>query len=205
MGTDSVGLDGGPAPRDSRRIRLGGAILGRERHICAFFNSRDDEYRVLLPFIKDGFDSGDQAVHIVDPQRHDEHARRLPSMSIDVGTARARGQLDLRPWTDAHLRGGVFDRGRMRSLIEEIRARSRQHSFPRICFVTHMEWALEDRPGVEALLEYEAQANVVPFTDPVVCTYDLRRFGGDIVVEIMRTHPMVIMGGILQENPFFVP
>jgi hypothetical protein len=26
-----------------------------------------------------------------------------------------------------------------------------------------------------------------------------------IVVDIVRTHPMVIIGGILQENPFFVP
>jgi len=25
------------------------------------------------------------------------------------------------------------------------------------------------------------------------------------VIDIMRTHPMVIIGGILQENPFFVP
>jgi hypothetical protein len=25
------------------------------------------------------------------------------------------------------------------------------------------------------------------------------------VVDIMRTHPMIIIGGILQENPFFVP
>lgn len=24
-------------------------------------------------------------------------------------------------------------------------------------------------------------------------------------MDIMRTHPMVIIGGILQENPFFVP
>jgi len=35
--------------------------------------------------------------------------------------------------------------------------------------------------------------------------YDLAKFGGDIVVDIMRTHPMIIIGGILQENPFFVP
>jgi len=24
-------------------------------------------------------------------------------------------------------------------------------------------------------------------------------------MDILRTHPMVIVGGILQENPFFVP
>ena len=26
-----------------------------------------------------------------------------------------------------------------------------------------------------------------------------------MVLDILRTHPMVIIGGILQENPFFVP
>ena len=25
------------------------------------------------------------------------------------------------------------------------------------------------------------------------------------MVDIMRTHPMIIIGGVLQENPFFVP
>ncbi len=28
---------------------------------------------------------------------------------------------------------------------------------------------------------------------------------GEVVVDVMRTHPMIIIGGILQENPFFVP
>ena len=57
----------------SRPIRLGGAVLGPPRHICAFFNSRDDEYRVLLPFIKDGFECGEKVVHTVDPERRDDH------------------------------------------------------------------------------------------------------------------------------------
>jgi hypothetical protein len=39
----------------------------------------------------------------------------------------------------------------------------------------------------------------------VVCVYDLAKFGGDAVIDIMRTHPMVLIGGILHRNPFFVP
>jgi hypothetical protein len=35
--------------------------------------------------------------------------------------------------------------------------------------------------------------------------YDLAKFGGDTVVDIIRTHPMIIIGGMLQQNPFFVP
>ncbi len=41
--------------------------------------------------------------------------------------------------------------------------------------------------------------------DAVICFYDLAKFGGEAIVDIMRTHPMVIIGGLRQENPFYVP
>ncbi len=34
-----------------RPITFAGTRLGRYRHVCAFFNTRDEEYRVFLPFI----------------------------------------------------------------------------------------------------------------------------------------------------------
>ncbi len=83
-----------------------------------------------------------------------------------------------------------------------------RQGFPLTRLVGHMEWALEDWPGVDELLTYEACLNnMSPIykKNPLICVYDLAKFGGDIVVDILRTHPMVIIGGILQENPFFVP
>jgi hypothetical protein len=41
--------------------------------------------------------------------------------------------------------------------------------------------------------------------DPVICTYDLSKFSASMVMDVMRTHPVEIMGGVLQDNPFFVP
>lgn len=70
-----------------------------------------------------------------------------------------------------------------------------------------MEWALEDYPGVDQLLEYEARVNDVlaKYKGPAVCVYDLTKFGAEILIDVLRTHPMVIIGGTLRENPFFVP
>jgi hypothetical protein len=60
--------------------------------------------------------------------------------------------------------------------------------------------------GVSDLLEYEARFNLVPcHQHPVICTYDIGKFRGDVLMGVLRTHPMIILGGILQENPFFVP
>jgi hypothetical protein len=39
--------------------------------------------------------------------------------------------------------------------------------------------------------------------DAVICTYRLQ-FSGDTVIDTMRTYPLVIIGGVLHQNPFFI-
>jgi hypothetical protein len=68
-------------------------------------------------------------------------------------------------------------------------------------------WALKDQPGVTDLIEYEARLNyLLPKYDHItVCVYDLAKFSAGVIMDVVRTHPLVIIGGNLQENPFFVP
>ena len=68
-------------------VQFAGGILGRQRHICAFFNSTDEEHRVLYPFFKEGFDRGEKALHLVDPERREEHLKRLASAGINTQQA----------------------------------------------------------------------------------------------------------------------
>jgi hypothetical protein len=114
-------------------IRFAGSQLAESRHVCAFFNNDDEEYRVLLPFIKEGFECGDKAVHVVNPDQRADHLLRLASGNAPGG-------------------------------------------FPLSRIVCHMEWAAENSPHIDRLMEFESRVN-----------------------------PMIIIGGILQQNPFFVP
>lgn len=190
-----------------RPIRLGASVLGAHGHLCAFFRNRDDEYRVTLPFISEGYQQGDRAFHIVDPARREDHRRRLTAGGLDVARLEAEGALEVRDWNSAHLRDGRFDRKRMIALAAEARANSRRLGFRQTRFVTHMEWALVSGTSTERLAEYESTAThaVRPDGDPVICVYDLTRWGGQALVDVIRTHPLIIIGGILHENPFFVP
>jgi hypothetical protein len=190
-----------------RPVRLAGSVLDRSCHVCAFFHSKEEEYRVLMPFIKDGFASGDRAFHVVDPKHRPDHLMRLEREGIDVADAEAKGQLEVRRWQEAYLKDDHFDQHRMIGTIREALDPARKPPGKLTRLVANMEWALEDLPGVHDIVEYETRLNqVLPaYHDPVVCTYDLSKFGADVVMDIMRTHPMVIIGGILQENPFYVP
>ena len=187
-------------------LRFGSSTFGNRAHICAFFNTLDDEYRVLLPFIKDGLACGEKAFHIVDPRRRDEHRQRLAVAGIDVPALHRGGQFELHDWTDTHLRDGQFDQNRTLALFEQVKKDAKQQGFPLVRFITHMEWALETELGIDALLEYEAKANEAWLrqdspVNPVICTYDLTKFGGEIIVDIMRTNPMIIIDGLLQWTP----
>jgi hypothetical protein len=154
----------------NNNVRLAGATLDRSRHVCAFFHSKDEEYRVLLPFIKEGFEQGDKAFHIVEEGHRPEHRRRLEQAGIDVTGAERGGQLEVRRWEDAYLREGHFDQGRMLALIEEVLRGGKAQGFRLTRLVANMEWALEDRPGVEDVVEYETRLNyVLPRYDDAVC------------------------------------
>jgi hypothetical protein len=188
-------------------VQFAGGALGRQRHICAFFNSIDEEHRVLRSFIKDGLDRGEKGFHIVDPQLREEHLKRLVETGIDVERAMGSGQLEVRSWQDAYLRGDRFDQDAMLALIEEVLQSGPAAGYPLTRLLAHMEWSLLDKPCVDDLVEYETRLNYVlpKYDDPVICTYDLSKFGATVAMDILRTHPVVIIGGVLQENPFFVP
>ncbi len=188
-------------------VEFAGGTLGRQRHICAFFNSADEEYRLLRSFIKDGFDRGDKAFHLVDPERREEHLRRIAEAGINVQEAMDTGQLEVRPWQDAPLRGGRFDQDTWLASFEQVLQSGPLAGYAQTRFLAHMEWALVDLPGVEDLIEFETRVNyVVPkYDDIVICAYNLSKFGASVVMDALRTHPVVIIGGVLQENPFFIP
>lgn len=192
---------------EQKSVEFAGGTLGRQRHICAFFNDIDEEQRVLRSFIKDGIARGERAFHIVDPELREQYLQRLADLGINVQQAMDAGQLEVRRWQDAYLRGDHFDQDAMLALIEDVLQAGAAAGYPLTRLVAHMEWALLDKPGVDRLVEYETRLNYVlpKYEDPVICTYDLSKFGSSVAMDIMRTHPVVIIGGVLQENPFFLP
>jgi hypothetical protein len=181
----------------SDAIQFAKGTLGREHHICAFFNSTDEQHSVLRSFITDGFERGDRAFHLVNPKQREEHLRRLTDSGIDVQAAMDSGQLEVQR----------FDQDTWVESFEQVLRSGAEAGYPQTRFLADMEWALVDLPGTEDLIEFETRVNyVVPkYDNIVICAYDLSKFAASVVMDAFRTHPVVIIGGLLQENPFFVP
>ncbi len=191
--------------KSTEPISLASSQLDDVHHVCAFFNN--EEYRVLLPFIKDGIERGDKAIHIVNPDQRHDYLQRLAAAGIDAAAAQRSGQFELKINTVVYIRHGRFDQDRMLAAAEQIASGNATGRFPRSRICGRMDWVVEGRSYIDDVIEFESRVNEVwrRHDDAVICTYHLGKFGGDTVVDVMRTHPMIIVGGILQRNPFFVP
>lgn len=185
----------------------GRAVPEGARHICAFVNSRDEQYQIMAPFAKQGLDQGERVLQIINPGTREDHVRRMTQAGANVERAEASGQLSVLPWAEAYLKDGYFDLDRMLGMLDAAVKDRKARGFPLMRAMADMDWALLGAPGTEQLLEYESRANYLTqqLKDCFLCFYDIGKFPASTVVDVMRTHPAVIIGGVYHENPYYVP
>lgn len=175
-------------------------------HICAFFNSSDEEYDILCPFYQEGIDQGEKNLHIVSPAMLDEHRTRLKAAGIDAHGCEACGQLEVLPWHLAYLNEeGRFDKEQMLANVDRLTGSGRDAGYSRLRIMGNMNWVFDVTTGADDLIEYEAEVNEVLSRNqqPAVCVYDLAKLSGAMMMDLLRTHPLTLIGGVVQENPFY--
>ena len=177
-------------------------------HICAFYrgsNQRDD---VLLPFLRDGLIAGHKCISVLDGCELSDVSTPL-SIDIDVTDALATGQLKVLSSDEAYLAGGYFSMQRMLDFwVQEVDASISDEGFPFVRSVGEMTWALRDVPGVDELVRYEIRLNrfLPRYPQVILCLYDLEQFtDGRILMEMLKSHPKVLMSGQILENPWYLP
>lgn len=161
----------------------------------------------MAPFVKEGLDQGEQVVMIVGQNVLGDHEERLQRAGLATAAPRERGQYQVVASEDAYLESGKFDVDRTLKTLESLLAQRQQQGYPQLRVTGNMEWALDDAVTTGKLLEYEARVNLVSAKhhDPFVCFYDVHQFDGPTLMDVMRTHPAVIIGGTYHENPFYTP
>jgi hypothetical protein len=194
-----------PRPFTAPPAHFGRATLDRHRHICAFFHSPEEEDATMIPFFKEGIEAGEQALCIVDPAESAEYRQRLSNGGINVAAAEKRGQLICPTWHDTYLQNGRFEPAAMLATVDRVIQERKKAGYSCGRFAGHMEWA--DPAASLDLIEYESSLNeLLPSCpDTVVCLYQVGRHDGSVIMDVLRTHPLAMVGGIVYENPFYLP
>lgn len=189
----------------AREIHLCGERVPHPGHVCAFFDSREQKYATLGPFLIDAIAAGDRVINIVDERGRKDHLKALAAAHVPVTYAAERGQLKLLTSEETYLREGEVS---LDPLLDLLRHEMEAAKHEDRCIRTwgDMNWIGRSRMPIERVLEYEANVNrfMPDFTCTLLCVYDLAFTASALVSDILATHPFAIIKGRLRENPYFV-
>jgi MEDS: MEthanogen/methylotroph, DcmR Sensory domain len=176
-------------------------------HICAFYRGPTQRDELLLPYLREGLAAGDKCICVTDdPDAGSAVCGLAGEFGIDIASASA--QLQPMDSGSTYLSGGRFAIEKMIGFWDgAMSAAVSRDGFGFVRAAGEMTWALRGVPGSDLLLAYEAQLNVFLHRYPQVllCFYDLEQFSnGEILLEILRTHPTVFLSGQLLDNPWYV-
>jgi hypothetical protein len=186
-------------------LGIPGLRLAEGDHVCAFYRGARERDEILIPYLQAGLRTGDKCICVVDAAEPREVLAALGS-EAEVDQWISDTQLELRASTDAYLRSGRFCTEEMLTFWENFVGPAVAGRFRFARSVGEMTWALRQVPGVEELVGYESELNrfLPRYPQVILCLYDLERFGGEIIIDLLKTHPRILLGGMVLDNPNYL-
>ena len=175
-------------------------------HICAFYSGPASRDELVMPFLAEGIRAGQKCICILESLSPAEVLARL-GREVDLDRSVETGQLELATPADAYLRTGTFSIDDMLSYWEQAVAEARgADGTGMLRAAGEMPSALDHPDGRMEFSRYEARITAFAADLPAVllCLYDLQRFGADVLVDSLRTHPMVVVDGGVHDNPYYI-
>ncbi len=176
-------------------------------HVCLIYGSPDLQLAAALPFIKLGLERGEQCTYIADDNTSDAIIRAMQSGGIDVDKAIGSNALKVITKCEAFLDKGYFDPDFMIQYLKNEVDSAKNAGFKALRITGEMTWALGNNIGVERLFEYEAKMNYLFAQNDVsaICQYNSTRFKPEIILNVIRTHPIAIYDYTVCRNFYYVP
>lgn len=176
-------------------------------HVCQIFGSDDERQTSLLKFLLSGLQSGEKASCFSEKVTEALLAEFLAVYGISYIQAKESGALTLACTRDIYFQDDRFDPERMLGVLTQYHMDSVRQGYPAARVIGEMTPEIQHLPGGSRLLEYESKVSQLLRVHPVtaVCQYDSRSFGGAMLMDILKVHPLMIVRGSVVHNPFFIP
>jgi hypothetical protein len=178
----------------------------RGDHICAAYETPEEQLAIAVHYITDGLRRNERCLYSAGSRDAlDDFCRALTAAGADASAAVRGGRLILLTKDEAHLREGRFDAEAMLLMLSGIveEALNDGHMGLRTC--GDMSWLLDEAPGSEQVVEYEALLN--QFFSSVratgMCQYDLTRLPEGLLTHALDKHGTVVVAGRHRSNPYY--
>lgn len=184
---------------------LAGVQLRPGDHLCAFYRQPAERDEILLPYLLGGLANGSKCTCVVDSCTPAYVLAKL-GVSVDVAPYLEQSQLEVLDSDETYLAGDGFLPARMLTFWAAKARWTGSHDSTVVRNIGDMTWAHRDKPGVADLAMYESELNRIigDYPQIILCLYDLNRCGGELILDVLKTHPKAMLGGMVIDNPYYL-
>ena len=174
-------------------------------HICALYSSTAERDELLFSFLQQGIREGDKCLCLIDDAEPDAVRHRVEEHE-EVGRAGKSEQLEVDRASEAYRQSGRFSVEHMESYLSGCLTLAAESNFLLLRAAGEMSWVLPQPGDAEDFFVYESAVNRIVEDKPAVfmCMYDLQQFGVSMLVDVLKTHPRVLLDGMVLNNPDYL-
>src|SRR5580765_1922427 len=172
--------------------------LGPHDHLCSIYESPQEHYAVAIPFIRIGLDRGEKCIYIADDGTVGDVREAMQAEEIDVVLATKE---------QAYLEHGSFHPDWMFTFWKEATQMAMGEGFSAVRATGETEWVLRGGRGLERWMEYESKLThtLCESNCSALCQYNRCLFPPELILDVIRTHPVVVYRGTVCRNMYYVP
>lgn len=175
-------------------------------HICGLYETEAERDEIVLGYLHRGDLEGDLQLYAPCERTAEDFSRAYAAHYPDCAHhVHDENRFQLNSARELYYPDGTFSPWAMDDGLNEFYTQSQAQGRRNVRATAEMVWALEAVPGVEHLMAYEARLNFFIPGKPwiSVCLYNVTKFSGGTIMNVLRTHPYTISGGALTQNPYY--
>ena len=192
--------------QEEMKLGIGNYTCNWGTHIAGLYETEEERDAIVFGFLSQGDKEGDLQLYCPS-ERTESNFREKYSQSCPCCSENLDDQkkYQLSSTKELYYPDGTFSPWAMEKGLNEFFSKSQRDGKCNIRATAEMVWALEAIPGVEHLMAYESRLNYFIPGKPwiSICLYNVTKFSGAVIMDVLRTHPFTISGGVITKNPFF--
>jgi signal transduction histidine kinase len=193
-------------PDLSHLSELAGGIRLHE-HLCQIYETQEERFAAAVPYLRTSLEQHQRCLYIAD-NGSVAVLDGLRKGGTDVDRHLRSGALILAGKRDTYLKHGRFDPDSWIGFLSQAADDAGDGRFSRLrTILGEMTWAIGEDIAPDVLIEYEAKISrfVRDHDFRALCQYQRDRFSPEVILGVIRTHPVVVYGGLVCKNPYYVP
>jgi len=173
-------------------------------HVCPLHETLSEQLSVAAQLIHQGLHRGERCLYITEDVRDESIAEHLRKRGIDWERQLASESLQFVSTADSMLDSGRFEPQKMLKYLSDSEQLAIDQGLSGLCVIGNMHWVIAAGIPMEVLIEYEALLNkyLADRKTTIFCQYHLRRRDPTFLLEVLRTHPKVVLEDTAIVNPF---